>query len=47
MHWCMQTKSMKLARSKSHFFGGQGTLWIPRFEDPSHPMNPLTKKSRL
>jgi hypothetical protein len=25
-------------------FDGQGTLWIPRFEDPSHPMNPLYKK---
>jgi hypothetical protein len=25
-------------------FDGEGTLWIRRFEDPSHPMNPLYKK---
>jgi hypothetical protein len=25
-------------------FDGQGTLWIPRFEDPNHPMHPLYKK---
>jgi hypothetical protein len=25
-------------------FDGQGTQWIPRLEDESHPMNPLYKK---
>ncbi|MCZ8516282.1 DsrE family protein [Paenibacillus filicis] len=25
-------------------FDGEGTLWVRRFEDPSHPMNPLYKK---
>jgi hypothetical protein len=25
-------------------FDGEGTLWIGRFEDSSHPMNPLFKK---
>lgn len=25
-------------------FDGEGTLWIGRFEDPSHPMNSLFKK---
>jgi predicted peroxiredoxin len=28
-------------------FDGQGTLWIPRFEDPNHPMHPLYKKLKL
>jgi hypothetical protein len=25
-------------------FDGEGTVWIRRFEDTSHPMNPLYKK---